>query len=219
LTRPGHGWVVEQADGVQVDAQMSGRDQAAAGRSNVREPSEQSAAGGGGRGPAAEAAPASSLPARLRAVYAERVGASEQALMLSWAAFSATFGTARGITHWLRRRDSSSGGSGGIVIGGKHFHHYNLGILLLTTVGGVAVHGQEHRRSHPVVAAAYGVGAALVVDELALLLDLSDVYWASEGRTSVDAAVGVIGVGGLVLAAVPFWSGAAKEVVRTRESS
>ncbi len=198
---------------------MSGRDQAAAGRSNVREASEQSAAGGGGRGPAGEAAPASSLPARLRAVYAERVGASEQALMLSWAAFSATFGTARGITHWLRRRDSSSGGSGGIVIGGKHFHHYNLGILLLTTVGGVAVHGQEHRRSHPVVAAAYGVGAALVVDELALLLDLSDVYWASEGRTSVDAAVGVIGVGGLVLAAVPFWSGAAKEVVRTRESS
>ncbi len=139
--------------------------------------------------------------------------------MLSWAAFSATFGTARGITHWLRRRDSSSGGSGGIVIGGKHLHHYNLGILLLTTVGGVAVHGQEHRRSHPVVAAAYGVGAALVVDELALLLDLSDVYWASEGRTSIDAAVGVIGVGGLVLAAVPFWSGAAREVVSTRERS
>jgi len=219
LTRPGHGWVVGQADGVQVDAHRSGRDQAVAGGSNDREASEQSAAGGDGRGPAGEAAPASSLPVRLRAVYAERVGASEQALMLSWAAFSATFGTARGITHWLRRRDSSSGGSGGIVIGGKHLHHYNLGILLLTTVGGVAVHGQEHRRSHPVVAAAYGVGAALVVDELALLLDLSDVYWASEGRTSVDAAVGVIGVGGLVLAGVPFWSGAAREVVRTRESS
>jgi len=201
-----------------VDANMSGRDQAAVGGSNVREASGQSAAGGG-TGPAGEAAPASSLPARLRAVYAEHVGASEQALMLSWAAFSATFGTARGITHWLRRRDSSSGGSGGIVIGGKHLHHYNLGILLLTTVGGVAVHGQEHRRSHPVVAAAYGVGAALVVDELALLLDLSDVYWASEGRTSIDAAVGVIGVDGLVLAAVPFWSGAAREVISTRDRS
>jgi len=78
------------------------------------------------------------------------------------------------------------------------------------------VHGAEHRRSHPVTAVAYGVGAALVVGELALLLDLSDGYWASEGRTGVDAAVGVIGVGGLVLAAVPFWGGAARELVRTR---
>jgi len=201
-----------------VNAQMSGQDQTGPGSSNNREASEQHTAGGKTE-PAGQVASASSLPARLRAVYAEHVGTSEQALMLSWAAFSATFGTARGITHWLRRRDSGSGGSGGIVIGGKHLHHYNLGILLLTTVGGVAVHGQEHRRSHPVVAAAYGVGTALVVDELALLLDLSDVYWASEGRTSVDAAVGVIGVGGLVLAAVPFWSGAARELLRTREHS
>ncbi len=68
------------------------------------------------------------------------------------------------------------------------------------------------------IALSYGTGAALIVDEFALLLDLSDVYWASEGRTSVDAAVGVIGVGGLVLAAVPFWSGAARDVLRTRRS-
>jgi len=116
----------------------------------------------------------------------------------------------------LKRREPGSGGPGGIVIGGKHLHHHNLGIVLLTSVGGVAVHGQEHRRQHSLTALSYGVGAALVVDELALLLDVSDVYWASEGRTSVDAAAGVIGVGGLVLAAVPFWSGAAREVLRTR---
>lgn len=172
-----------------------------------------------GTGAADQPASAASLPGRLRAVYAKHVGRSEQALLLSWAAFSLTFGTARGVTHWLRRRDSGSGGSGGIVIGGKHLHHYNLGILLLTAVGGVAVHGQEYRRTHPLTAAAYGIGAALVVDELALLLDLSDVYWAAEGRSSVDAAVGVIGVGGLVLAAVPFWGGAARELVRTRPTS
>ncbi len=175
--------------------------------------------GDGGTGPVEQPASAASLPARLRAVWAQHVGTSERALLLSWAAFASTFGTARGVTHWLRRRDSGSGGSGGIVIGGKHLHHYNLGILLLTSVGGVAVHGAEHRRSHPATAVAYGIGAALVVDELALLLDLSDVYWASEGRTSVDAAVMVIGVGGLVLAAVPFWGGAVQELSRTRTSS
>lgn len=166
-----------------------------------------------------QAAAPSSLPGRLRAVYAEQTGPGEQALLLSWAAFAATFGTVRAITHWLKRRDGSSGGAGGLVVFGKHLHHYNLGILLLTTVGGIAVHGQEQRRQHPLMSLAYGGGAALVVDELALLLDLSDVYWARQGRTSVDAAVGVVGVGGLMLAAVPFWTGAAREVLRTRPAS
>jgi hypothetical protein len=170
----------------------------------------------GATGPPARPADAASLPARLRAVYADRVGPSERALLLSWAAFGVTFGTARAVTHLLRRRDLVTGGSGGIVIGGRHLHHYNLGILLLVAVGGVGVHGQEQRRRHPVTATAYGTGAALIVDELALLLDLSDVYWARDGRTSVDAAIGAITVGGAILAAAPFWKGAATEVVRTR---
>lgn len=190
----------------------SGQEGAAGAPQNGAEPGQGHA---GATGSGHSASPAS-LPTRLHEVYSKRVGSSEQALLLSWAAFTATFGTARAITHWLKRRDSGSGGSGGIVIGGKHLHHYNLGILLLTGVGGVAVHGEEHRRSHPMIAMGYGIGAALIVDELALLLDLSDVYWASQGRTSVDAAVGVIGIGGLVLAAVPFWGGAAREVLRTR---
>ncbi len=156
-----------------------------------------------------------SLPARLRAVYSKQVGPAERALLHSWAAFGATFATTRALTHILRWR-SGGGGSGGIVIGGRHLHHYNLGILLLAGVGGVAVHGQESRRQHPVTAAAYGSGAALIVDELALLIDLSDVYWSDDGRASVDAAIGLIGVGGLILAAVPFWQGAGRELLRTR---
>lgn len=156
------------------------------------------------------------LPARLRRVYEQQTGGSERALLQSWAAFGATFGAARAITHTLRRRDVVSGGAGGIVIHGRHLHHYNFGILALATVGGIAVHGEERRRRHPVVATLYGGGGALIVDELALLLDLADVYWAKEGRTSVDAAVGVIAIGGLVLAAVPFWTELAREVARTR---
>jgi len=114
----------------------------------------------------------------------------------------------------LRRRDSRSGGSGGLTIAGRHLHHYNLGIPLLTGVGGIAVHGQAPRRRHPLTAAAYGAAAALILDELALLIDLQDVYWAKEGRTSVDAAFGALALGGLYLAGVPFWHGAAREIAR-----
>lgn len=169
-------------------------------------------------GPVDEPADAASLPVRLRTVYRDQVGSAEKGLLLSWVAFGATFGAARAVTHYLRRKDATSGGSGGIVLGGRHLHHYNLGILLLASVGGVAVHGEEQRRQHPLTAVAYGIGAALIVDELALLIDLSDVYWANEGRTSVDAAVGIIGVGGAILAAVPFWKGTARELLRTRSS-
>ena len=138
---------------------------------------------------------------------------------VSWAAFGTTFGTARATTHLLWGRNGGSGGSGGIVIAGRHVHHFNFGIALLAAVGGVAVHGQEPARRHPLTAAAYGAGAALILDELALLLDLQDVYWAKDGRTSVDAAFGALAVGGLYFASIPFWHGAAREIARTRPST
>jgi hypothetical protein len=86
--------------------------------------------------------------------------------------------------------------------------------LALVAVGGIAVHGQEARRRHPALSCSYGAGVALIVDELALLLDLSDVYWANDGRVSVDAAIGTIAVGGAALAATSFWGAAAREISR-----
>jgi hypothetical protein len=44
-----------------------------------------------------------------------------------------------------------------------------------------------------------GQQSALIVDEFALLLDLKDVYWAKEGRVSVD-----VGIGGSSLVASYF---------------
>jgi hypothetical protein len=35
----------------------------------------------------------------------------------------------------------------------------------------------------------YGAGAALTLDEFALWLNLEDVYWARQGRESIDAIV------------------------------
>ncbi len=86
-------------------------------------------------------------------------------------------------------------------------------------MGAVAVHGEGPRRQHPLTATAYGAGAALILDELALLIVLQDVYWAKDGRTSVDAAFGALALGGLYLAGVPFWHGAAREIARTRPST
>jgi len=77
--------------------------------------------------------------------------------------------------------------------------------------------GREEHRRHPVTAAAYGAGTALIVDEFALLFDLQDVYWASDGRKSVDLAVGLIAAGGAYVAAIPFWHGAARQLVRSSD--
>jgi hypothetical protein len=44
----------------------------------------------------------------------------------------------------------------------------------------------------------------MIVDELALLLDLEDVYWAREGRISVDLGIGFVAAGGTILAAAPM---------------
>jgi hypothetical protein len=47
---------------------------------------------------------------------------------------------------------------------------------------------------------------ALIVDEFALLLDLRDVYWAKQGRWSVDLAVGLISITSSALAGGPILS-------------
>ncbi len=49
------------------------------------------------------------------------------------------------------------------------------------------------------VAAGFGVGAGLTLDEYALWLHLDDVYWAEEGRQSVDAVIVAAVVAGLIL--------------------
>jgi hypothetical protein len=161
------------------------------------------------KNPSRRVAPLRVLARRVRRVYHDEVGAGRQALLVAWSAFGATFG----ITYWSHGGAAPS--AGGIVIGGRHIHHYNLGIALLAVVGAIALRGQETDRRHPLTATAYGSGAALIIDELALLIDLQDVYWARDGRRSVDAAIGMIAAGGIYLTVAPFWHRAAREVVYT----
>ena len=54
--------------------------------------------------------------------------------------------------------------------------------------GGSGRPGDDDRLSRG-TAVVYGAASALTLDEFALWLNLEDVYWAREGRESVDAVV------------------------------
>jgi hypothetical protein len=139
-------------------------------------------------------------PGAVRRAYHEELGPGQRSALLSWLAFTGTFAGLRALTYSIR---TGRGPFRNISVGGAHLHHYMWGIGLLSAVGEVAVRGDERHRRHPAVAVSYGSGLALVVDEFALLLDLKDVYWAKQGRISIDIGIGGIAMTGAYFAALP----------------
>ncbi|PSK98607.1 hypothetical protein CLV63_105281 [Murinocardiopsis flavida] len=89
---------------------------------------------------------------------------------------------------------------GNVAPGGLHIHHVVFGVAFML-LGGVAALLITDRTGVPIAIAAalFGLGAALVLDEFALILHLRDVYWTEQGRTSVDAVFAAIGLTGLLL--------------------
>jgi hypothetical protein len=85
---------------------------------------------------------------------------------------------------------------GYVQMGGRHIHHLVWGIFLLL-ICGYAELAEAGTGSTPLsifvsrlLALAYGVGAALTLDEFALWLNLdAAAYWSSQGRESIDAIV------------------------------
>lgn len=82
--------------------------------------------------------------------------------------------------------------------GGLHVHHLVFGIVLMLALG-FALALQPPSPWLEIFAAGFGIGAGLTLDEYALWLHLEDVYWAEEGRRSVDAVVIAALLGGLLL--------------------
>ncbi len=127
------------------------------------------------------------IPAAYRRNFAER---RKERQFISSASFFVTFGIVRAITHSIR---AGIGPFKNVTPGGRHIHHMTFGIIGLLVVGylwmleiGTA---STHRRSSRLTSGAYGAGAALTLDEFALWLNLQDVYWAKQGRESIDAVV------------------------------
>jgi len=137
---------------------------------------------------------------RLSRALRDDLDQGQRSALASWVAFTCTFAVVRGITWSIR---AGRGPFRNISAGGEHLHHYLWGIGMLAGVGAVAVRGSDRQRAHPAVAISYGSGLALIVDEFALLLDLKDVYWAQQGRISVDLGVGGIAATGSYFAALP----------------
>lgn len=112
-----------------------------------------------------------------------------------------------------------------IHMGGRHIHHLVWGILLLLLVGygWLAEVGTGTASSSIFLSRAmallYGAGAALTLDEFALWLNLRDVYWAREGRSSLDVA---LLFGSLLLMGwwgAPFWRGITRGLRLPRRSA
>jgi hypothetical protein len=136
-------------------------------------------------------------------------GKQPQAVIL--VSFLVTFLLVRGITysiHTERKRILRN-----LVVGGRHIHHLVWGILLLLVTGYLAI-AFDPRRAREELALLFGIGAALTLDEFALWLDLQDVYWAKEGRKSVDAVIIATVVLALVLLGWSFWQAVGRVVAR-----
>ena len=109
--------------------------------------------------------------------------------------FLVTFAVTRGITRRIhakaagesQRPAGQRGAISDIYIGGVHIHHQVWGILLVLATGLLQFRYSPRTPWAEVLAALFGAGAALTLDEFALWFNLDDVYWTRSGRKSIDA--------------------------------
>jgi hypothetical protein len=89
--------------------------------------------------------------------------------------------------------------------GGVHVHHLVFGIVLMMVAGTISFAWPAISPVYEICALGLGIGIGLTIDEFALWVHLEDVYWAREGRSSIDAAVIAATMMGLVVLGVrPF---------------
>lgn len=105
-------------------------------------------------------------------------------MFLALLAFLVTFLVTRAITRQIR---AGKGPFGNVSAGGTHIHHVVPGLIILLLGGVLALGSGEHGIWRQVAGILFGIGAALVLDEFAMVLHLDDVYWSREGRLSADA--------------------------------
>ena len=117
-------------------------------------------------------------------------------------AFVVTFLVTRLVTHMIR---TGRGPFRDNTVGGVHIHHEVYGIFLLLGAGALEFAYRPEPPGGQVLAALFGAGAALTLDEFALWLHLDDVYWGPEGRRSVDAVLVAVVVGALLLIEAAPW--------------
>lgn len=150
------------------------------------------------------------------------VAAGRLPLLCCLVAFILTFFVTRSFVRFIRHRTATGRPTRwwhprNVHIGGVHIHHVTFGVVLVLVSGLtlVTLSIDGHEPEFTLGAIFFGIGAALVLDEYALILHLSDVYWSEDGRTSVDAVFAAVGVAGLLIMGLhplmfflPVWHGA-----------
>jgi hypothetical protein len=129
----------------------------------------------------------------LQALYRRHFhGRRTERLCLSSLSFFVTFAATRSLAHASRNK---VGPFRNMSMGGTHIHHSFWGIFSLLAMGyawvldiGTGASGARHGMR--ALAALYGAGAALTLDEYALWIKLrDDEYWQGGGRKSIYAVV------------------------------
>ena len=115
-------------------------------------------------------------------------------------AFILTYAGTRFYTRMGRKRGWGSGS-----VGGVHLHHLVPGVVMSLAAGALVIAFEPASIPLGLLAIVFGAGAALTLDEFAMLLHLDDVYWTEEGRLSIDACLAALAFLALALLATsPF---------------
>jgi len=155
---------------------------------------------------------------KLRGIYRHQFGDTRrERLFLASFAFFTAVAVVRGITIAIH---NDIGPFHNVTMHGRHIHHLVWGILLLLLVGyfwllqiGTGSDASA-RLTGRITSLLYGVAAALILDEFALWLNLSDVYWQREGRESYEAMAlfgGMLAVG---ILGKPFFAAVVRDLMR-----
>jgi hypothetical protein len=126
----------------------------------------------------------------------------EQGLFLVLVGFILSFAFIRMSTRLMRSPKVPWWPGSVVSESGVHLHHLVFGIvtMMIAAAAGFAAFG--HSPWTEICALAFGIGAGLTIDEFALWVYLDDVYWAEEGRSSIDATV--IAASAMLLVLVGF---------------
>jgi hypothetical protein len=114
----------------------------------------------------------------------------ENAVFNLLVSFTATFGVTRASTA-LIRYGKGYGVFRNLTIGDRRVHHFVPGIVLALGSGGTSI-SVRRKQLDRWLALPFGAGAALILDEAALLLELDDVYWSERGVVSLQISFGAI---------------------------
>jgi hypothetical protein len=145
-----------------------------------------------------------SVPASIFSFWNGLVAHGREGVFLVLVGFLGSFGFIRTSARLMRSPRVPWWPGSVVSSSGVHMHHLVWGICLMTGAGVIGFAFYGSRPVFDVCAALFGVGAGLTLDEFALLVYLDDVYWAREGRASIDAAVFAAGAMAVILLGVKF---------------